>query len=92
VESSRAKNEDRGIDKKCEAEGERGIEDGVTHGFTPVARGGTEGACLHDAGVKIKIVRHYGGAKDTDGDVEHFPVSEDFGTGMKPMAASRQRG
>src|SRR5712692_1864167 len=52
VESSGAKNEDRRIDKKRKAEGERGIEYGVAHRFAPVARGGPEGARLHDAGVK----------------------------------------
>src|SRR5713101_7772021 len=74
-------NENRGIDKKRKAEGERGIEYGVTHRFTPVACGRTKGACLHDAGVKIKIVRHYGGAKDADGDVEHFAIAENLRTG-----------
>ena len=81
MESSGAKNEDGGIDKKRQAEGQRGIEYGVTHRFAPVARGGTEGARLHDAGMKVKIVRHDRGAKDADGDVEHFAVTEDFGTG-----------
>src|SRR6266513_2115816 len=81
VESSGAKNENRRIDKKRKAEGQRGIKYGVAHRFAPVARGGPEGACLYDAGVKIEIVRHDRGAKDAGGDVEHFAVAEDFGTG-----------
>src|SRR5260370_34168260 len=81
VEGRGAKNENRGIDKKRKAEGERGIEDSVTHGFPPIAQGGPESASLDDAGVKIQIVRHDRGAQDADGDVEHFAVAEDLRAG-----------
>ena len=79
MESGSAKNQNRGIDKECEAKGERGIEDRVAHRFAPVACGNTEGARLHDAGMEIEIVRHYCGAEDADRDVQHFAVPQDFG-------------
>src|SRR5258707_8760405 len=79
VESRGAKNQNRGIDKERKAQGKRGIEDRVTHRFPPVTCGNTEGARLHDAGVKIEIVGHYGGPKDANGDVQHFAVAKDFG-------------
>ncbi len=80
VESRGAKNENRGIDKKRKAKGERGIEDGISHGFPPITHGGAECASLNDAGVQIQIVRHDGGAQDADGDVEHFAVAKDLRT------------
>src|SRR6266700_4253537 len=81
VESGGAKNEDRGIDEKRKAKGEGGIEHCVTHGFTAIADGGTKSPSLDDAGVKIKIVRHDGRAKDANGDVQHFAVAKDFRPG-----------
>src|SRR5258708_1354547 len=79
VESGGAKNQNRGIDKEREAQGKRGIEDRIAHRFPPVTCGNTEGARLHDAGVKIEIVGHYGGPKDANGDVQHFAVAKNFG-------------
>src|SRR5438552_6899075 len=79
VESRGAQNENRGINKKREAERQRGIEDGESHRFTPVASGVAESTRLHDAGVEIKIVRHHCGPKDADRDVQHFAVPQDFG-------------
>src|SRR6266571_531003 len=81
VESGGAKNEDRGIDEKCKAKGEGGIEHRVTHSFTPIADGGAKSPRLDDAGVKIKIVGHDRGTEDANGDVEHFAVAEDFRPG-----------
>src|SRR6266567_4856066 len=81
VESCGAKNEDRGVDKKRKPESEGGIEHCVTHGFTAIADGGTKSPRLDDAGVKIKIVRHDGRAKDANGDVQHFAVAKDFRPG-----------
>ena len=73
-----AEHEDRGVDEKSEAEGHGGVEDGVTHGLAAVARGGSEGARLDNAGVEIKVVRHDRGAEDANGDVEHFAVAQNF--------------
>src|SRR2546425_1221951 len=81
VERCGAKNEDRGIDEKRKAKGEGGIEHCVTHGFTAIADGGAKSPRLDDAGVKIKIVRHDGRAKDANGDVKHFAVAKDFPPG-----------
>src|SRR5438046_2903594 len=71
VESGGTKNENGGVDKKRKPERDCGIEHCVTHGFTPIADGGAKSPRLDDAGVKIKIVRHDGRAKDADGDVQH---------------------
>ena len=76
-----AEDENRGVDEESEAEGQRGIENGVVHGFAAVANGGTERAGLHDAGVEIKIVRHDRGAEDADGDVKHFAIAKNFRAG-----------
>src|SRR6266567_3426005 len=81
VESGGAKNEDRGIDKKRKPERDCRIEYSITYSFTPIADGGAKSPRLDDAGVKIKIVRHDGRAKDANGDVEHFAVAKDFRPG-----------
>ena len=78
VESGGTKNENGGVDKKRKPERDCGIEHCVTHGFTPIADGGAKSPRLDDAGVKIKIVRHDGRAKDADGDVQHLAVAKDF--------------
>src|SRR5438046_8894616 len=42
-----------------------------------------EVARLHDRGVQIEIVRHHGGAEDSDGDVEHAAITENLRRGDK---------
>jgi hypothetical protein len=49
MKSGSAQYENRGVDKKREAQGQRGIEYGVTNGFAPVAHGDAESTRLHDA-------------------------------------------
>src|ERR1700674_1710842 len=83
VKSGGTENKDGGIDKEREAEGECGIEDGVTNGFASIARRGAERASLDDAGVKIEIVRQHRGAQDADRNVKHFAVPQDFSAGDK---------
>src|SRR5580693_6781023 len=74
----RAEDEDGGVDEQGEAESHRGVENSVAHGLAAVADRGTESARLHDAGVEVKIVRHNRGAEDADGDVQHFPIAQNF--------------
>ena len=81
MEGSGAKDENRGVDKKGEAERNGRVENGVTHGFAAVAGGGAKGPRLHNAGVKVKIVRHHRGAQDADGNVKHFAIPENFRAG-----------
>src|SRR5207249_7516298 len=45
--------------------------------------GTIEVARLHDRGVQIEIVRHHGGAEDSDGDVEHAAITENLRRGDK---------
>src|SRR5258708_28043029 len=69
-----------------EKEGDRGIDDGVAKSFALFGFLLAEGAGLHDAGVKIEIVGHHGGAQDADGDVEHFLIAKDFGAGDESVS------
>jgi len=85
VKSGGAKQENGGIDEERKAESEGGIEDGVAKGFAELLRFGAEGASLHEARMEVKIVRHDRGAKDSDGDVKHFAITEDLGVGKKTM-------
>src|SRR6266850_4346488 len=78
VKCGSAQDEDGGVDKKCEAESERGIEDGITQSFLAITNGSAERARLDDARVQIEIVRHHGGAQDADGDVQHLLIAQDF--------------
>src|SRR5580704_1814118 len=80
----RAEDEDGGVDEQGESESHRGVENSVTHGLAAVADRGTESARLHDAGVEIKIVRHNSGAEDADGDVQHFPIVQNFSARDEP--------
>src|SRR5438128_11490836 len=45
--------------------------------------GTIEVARLHDRGVQIEIVRHHGGAEDSDGDVEHAAITANLRRGDK---------
>src|SRR6266699_1152329 len=45
--------------------------------------GTIEVARLHDRGVQIEIVRHHGGAEDSDSDVEHAAITENLRRGDK---------
>ena len=73
-----SENQDRGIDEEGEGEGEGGIENGEAECFAFVGGGGAKSAGLHDAGMKIEIVRHHGCAKDANGNVKHLAVAQDF--------------
>jgi hypothetical protein len=81
VERGGAEDKDGGVDEQREKQGDSGIEDGVTQGFALFGFLMAEGAGLHDAGVQIEIVGHHRGAEDTDGDIEHFLVAQNFGAG-----------
>src|SRR5271169_2807556 len=78
VERGGGEDEDGGVDKERDAQGEVGINVGEAKGFALVAKSGAEGTGLHDAGVQIKIVRHDGGAENADGDVQHFAIAQDY--------------
>lgn len=81
MKSSGAENENGGVDKKREAEGQSGVKDRVAHGFAAVANRGPEGTGLHDAGMEIEIVGHDGRAENADSDVKHFAIAKDFDAG-----------
>ena len=78
VKRGGAQDQDGGVDEQCETESEGGVENSEAEGFAAVAQGGAKRSRLHDAGVQIQIVRHYGRAEDSDGDVQHLAIAEDF--------------
>jgi hypothetical protein len=47
---------------------------------------------LHDGAVQIEIVRHDGGAQDSDRDVEHGRVGDDFAARNQPQTDRSERG
>src|SRR5689334_10425013 len=85
VKCGRSEDENGCVDEECEAQGESRIENGVTDGLAALARFGTEGARLHEARMEIEIVRHNGGAEDTDCDVKHFAVTENVSVRQKTV-------
>src|SRR5271170_3820773 len=75
-EHRRGENENGRVDEEGDGESDDGI-DGVE------ADGAADGrfvllqlAALDEGGVQIEIVRHHGGADDTDRDIQHSNVAE----------------
>ena len=80
----RAQDEDGCVDEKRKTKGQRGIECGEADGLAFSLRAFLECAGLHQAGMKIQIVRHHRGSKDADCEIEHFAVPQDFRDREKP--------
>ncbi len=80
----RAQDEDGCVDEKRKTKGQRGIECGEADGLALPLRVLLERAGLHQAGMKIQIVRHHRGSKDADGEIEHLAVPQDFRDREKP--------
>src|SRR5712672_3591857 len=64
VKRGGAQDENCRVYEESEGERESRIKNRVAQGFATVAGRDTESTRLHDAGMQIEIVRHYGGAKN----------------------------
>ena len=70
-EDRRRKHQNRRVDEECDGQGHRGV-DGVELDRAPDGRVILlQLAALHQGRVQVQVVRHYGGADDADGDVDH---------------------
>ena len=67
-------NENGGVDKKGEHEGEAGIDGGEFDRLAFSFRRPLEIARLHDGRVQIEVMRHDGCAQDADAHVEHILI------------------
>ena len=92
MESGGRKNQDRSINEQREHERRARIDGGKLDSFAPAFRRLLEFPRLHDGRVQIKIVRHHGGAKDTDADVKHFLICDTCGPGINPSATPTMLG
>src|SRR5215213_5049492 len=83
VECRGSQNKDRGVDEEGEHQRDRRIDGGELSRLALLLDAIAEAAGLHNTGMQIKIVRHHGGAKNTEREIKHLRVSDDFGRRSK---------
>lgn len=81
VERGGGEDQDRGVDQQREAKGDGAVDGGVFQRLTLFFDAVAVSAGLHDSGVQVEIVRHQGGPKDAEREVEHLGVAQDLGGG-----------
>src|SRR5207237_6740475 len=71
-------NKNRCVDEKREHERDAGIDGGEFDRFSFAVRGLLVIPRLYDRGMKIKVMRHHGCAENSNRDVKHVAIADDF--------------
>src|SRR5580700_194245 len=79
VKRGGGEDQDGGVDKQSDAESNVGIDVRKAQRFAFVADARAESAGLHNAGVQIEIMRHNRRAENSDGDVQHLAIAQNYG-------------
>ncbi len=92
VKCRRAQHQDGGVDEQRKSKRQRGVQRGETHGFAFSLCVEGKGARLHQAGMKVQIVRHHGSAQDADGEVQHLAIFQNFRRGQESAGGLEPQG
>ncbi len=78
VKGRRGHNQNCGVNEQGEHERDARVDGCKLDRLTFAGRRLLVIARLHDRGMEIQIMRHNRGAKNTDGDVKHVAIANDF--------------
>ena len=82
--------EDCRVDEEGEHECGGGVDVGEADGFAFALFRAWVVARLDDGGVEVEVMRHDGGAENSDGDVEHVGVGDDGSRGNEEVVRDRK--